>query len=90
MQSNDLCLVFAPAITIIVGILKRVPFLSKSPKTVAFVVAIVLNVGSTVVFHGVAASAAEIVRCVLMSFAGGIALHETVVDPQNGVRGLFV
>lgn len=82
------CLIYGSIVSVIVSFLKRVPFIKKNPKTVAFLINVI--VGTMAATHGspVGIDYQTIITCVLSQFAASVATHEVVVDPIK--KNVFV
>lgn len=88
MQPTDLCLTYAPIITLAVWLLKRLPVIGSKPKWIAFALSLALNTLGTSALHGAAVPLTELAKCVLTSGGLGIAAHETFLD-KNGLWGMI-
>jgi hypothetical protein len=77
-------LLFAPIITVVVNLAKRVPFVSRNPKLLAFVIAAI--VGTISATHGSTAGIdwSAIAQCVGTVFAGSVATHEVANTTLGG------
>lgn len=85
MNEVDICVVYAPVITLAIAILKRIPFIGRNPKWVAFALSIALNTLATGIIRGVSPSIPALVGCVLASWGIAIGGHEAVLDRKNGL-----
>lgn len=81
MTDPTVCLMYAPILTLFVGLMKRIPFVRKSPKVVASLIA--LAVGIWRASHGdmPGFDFAVLVECVGVLLSGAVATHEIVVKP---------
>lgn len=80
MQTDPTCAIYAPIIAIVVSLLGKIPFIGKNPKIVAFVCSMVAN-GFTAFATGGALHTAQLIACVLGTFAGSVATYEVAVKP---------
>jgi hypothetical protein len=79
MDQSLACVAAGPIISVVVSALKRIPFVKKYPKTVAFFVAAVTgSVTSYLGTNGVAVG--DIIQCVLVQFSTAVATHESVTN----------
>jgi len=79
MDTSLACVAAGPIISVVVSALKKIPFVKKYPKTVAFFVAAVTgSVTSYLGTDGVAFG--DIVKCVLVQFSTAVATHESVTN----------
>lgn len=85
MSPTELCLVYAAPIAIVVGLLKKIPFVAKNPKLIATVLSIVINVAGSKIGH-TPIPFADLVKCVIESLGGSVLAHEALMD-KNGLRG---
>lgn len=81
MSDPTVCLAYAPILTIVVGLMKRIPFVKKSPKVIASVIA--LAVGMWRAGHGdmPGFDFSVLAECVAVLLSGAVATHEIVVKP---------
>lgn len=79
MDQSLACVVAGPIISAVVSVLKKIPFVKKYPKTVAFFVAAVTgSVTSYLGTNGIAVG--DIIQCVLVQFSTAVATHEAVTN----------
>lgn len=77
------CLVLAPLISVLVSVLKTIPFVKVHPKAVTLVISGVI--GTFMAAHGAPAGIdwSVLVRCVLAQFSGAVATHEVINTAQG-------
>lgn len=82
-MNPEICLLYAPIITVAVSILKRWGWLARHPKVVAAVLAVVAT-GISVSTGHLPPSVAELAKCVAIEFAGAVATYEVVNSARGG------
>lgn len=80
MNTTDLCALYAPLIAIVVSLAHKIPFVGTNPKVIAFLLAIIAN-GFSTFATGAAIHTAQLVACILASFAGSVATYEVALKP---------
>lgn len=83
-MTMDYCVLFGPVITVVVSVLKRIPFVARYPKVVAAIITAALAGARVVVPDGVPVNVAEIARCVAEVFAASVATFEIAKSVRSG------
>lgn len=83
----SICIAYAPIIAVAVSVLKRMPFFAKYPKFIAAFLA-TLAVAFPAFATGGAVHTAQIVSCILETFAGSVATYEVAIKPVSSAFGL--
>jgi hypothetical protein len=77
----DPCLIYGPIITLLVALLKRIPWVAQYPKVVAAILSSLLAVGGTFFQLG---DVSQLVQCTLSTFALSVATYEVALKPLVG------
>lgn len=83
----DLCVVFGPIIGVVVGVLKRIPFVKKNPKVIAAVLSVVVAILGSPVAGDWKQYVQQLTVCIIGLLSTSIATHEIAIKP---VSSLFV
>jgi hypothetical protein len=78
----DVCLIYGPVIGVAVSMLKKIPFVKKNPKVIAFVLSIAITTAKSFIQPS-PFDIPALIACVLADFAGAVATHEVVVKPVS-------
>ena len=70
----DICIVYGPVIGIAVTMMKKIPFVKKNPKVIAFVLSIAVTAAKSFI-QPMPLDIPALVGCVLTYFAGAVATH---------------
>ncbi|MDX2008253.1 MAG: hypothetical protein SFU83_23665 [Meiothermus sp.] len=76
----DLCLVYGPVITVVVSLLKRIPWVAQYPKLVAALLSVAAVLAGSYLNLG---DASQIVQCVINTFALSVATYEVALKPAS-------
>lgn len=89
---DPVCLAYGPLIAIVVGLLKRIPWLggmlARNAKVVAALAASVTALISAGAIPANAAQWAAFGSCVAIAFSGAVATHEAALDPMGRALSL--
>lgn len=78
----DLCVVYGSIISLIVSLLKRIPFVKGNPKLASTIISIMLSSFGLLGTGGNVGQALQaITLCILIQLGMAIATHEVLVDP---------
>jgi hypothetical protein len=81
MTDPTTCLALAPLLTLIVGALKRIPFVRKFPKVVAAIIAGVVAAFRAAHPETHSIDLGQLAECLALLLSGAIATQEIVVKP---------
>lgn len=90
MNATDLCVAYAPVITLAIALGKHIPFVKNNAKKLGMALSIALNLIGAGLIHGVPPTVTQLLACILTSAAGGVYAHEVLLDKQNGAAAHFV
>lgn len=87
MEVSMICVAAGPIISIIVSALKRIPFVKRYPKSVAFFISAVAGTVTSMYGNVGGLSIAELTQCVIVQFSAAVATHEAVTNqlPKIGL-----
>lgn len=80
MDTSTICIVAGPIISIIVSALKRIPFVKRYPKSVAFFISAVAGTVTSLYGNVGGLSIADLTQCVIVQFSAAVATHEAITN----------
>ena len=83
-MGGEICVVYGVVISFAVSVLKRIPFVKKSPKLVAAILSAILTVGGVFLGGATYENIAAIVRCVVEQLAISVATYEVITKSVAG------
>lgn len=80
------CLAYAPVIAVVVSLLKRVPWLGKSPKLIAALLSVVVTLWPFLLSGKLPADVLEIVLCISAQLAASVGSYEVLRPALQAVK----
>lgn len=77
-MGSEVCIVYGVVISIAVSLLKKIPFVKKSPKIVAAILSAALTIGGIFVGGVTYETIGAIVKCVIEQLAISVASYEVI------------